>query len=161
MRGKGLWRQVLTCTALISSTSTVTRSTSGTLGLLAQCCMFDSFPRERPHRPFPAACSGDCWRSHCPESQAQLPQVCWWNTQWAYAGIRDPQQGSFALDKGHDDGNWIFKGDLSEVWGKLKEIPNVPIVTMAEDEKQLLVVDRNGGIPEQKSKYEKENLLRE
>ncbi len=55
-------------------------------------------------------------------------------------GIR--QQGSFGLDKGYDDGNWVFKGDLSQVSGQLKEIPNVPIVTMAEDEKQLLVVGR-------------------
>jgi hypothetical protein len=31
---------------------------------------------------------------------------------------------------------------------------------MAEDEKQLLVVDLNGAIPEQKSKYEKDDLLR-
>jgi tetratricopeptide (TPR) repeat protein len=87
-------------------------------------------------------------------------KFAWWNTQWAYAGIRDPQQGSFALDKGHDDGNWIFKGDLSQVSGTLKEIPNLPIVTMAEDEKQLLVVNRDSSIPEQKSKYEKEDLLR-
>jgi tetratricopeptide (TPR) repeat protein len=86
-------------------------------------------------------------------------KFAWWNTQWAYAGIRDPQQGSFALDKGHDDGNWIFKGDLSQVSGNLKEIPNLPIVTMAEDEK-LLVVDRRSAIPEQKSKYQKEDLLR-
>jgi Flp pilus assembly protein TadD len=64
------------------------------------------------------------------------------------------------LDKGHDDGNWIFKGDLSQVSGTLKEIPNLPVVTMAEDEKQLLVVDRNGTIPEQRSKYEKDDLLR-
>jgi tetratricopeptide (TPR) repeat protein len=87
-------------------------------------------------------------------------KFAWWNTQWAYAGIRDPQLGSFGLDKGYDDGRWIFKGDLSQVSGKLKEIPNLPIVTMAEDEKQLLVVDRNGAIPEQKSKYEKDDLLR-
>jgi len=87
-------------------------------------------------------------------------KFAWWNTQWAYAGIRDPLQGNFALDKGHDDGNWTFKGDLSQVSGTLKEIPNLPIVTMAEDEKQLLVVDRNGAIPEQKSKYQKEDLLR-
>jgi len=86
-------------------------------------------------------------------------KFAWWNTQWAYAGIRDPLQGNFALDKGHDDGNWTFKGDLSQVSGTLKEIPNLPIVTMAEDEKQLLVVDRNGAIPEQKSKYQKEDLL--
>jgi len=87
-------------------------------------------------------------------------KFAWWNTQWAYAGIRQPQQGSFGLDKGYDDGLWVFAGDLSQVSGKLKEIPDVPIVTMAEDEKQLFVVDRDAAVPEQKSKYDKDDLLR-
>jgi len=87
-------------------------------------------------------------------------KFAWWNTQWAYAGIRDPLQARFGLDKGYDDGNWIFTGDLSQVSGKLKEIPNVPIVTMAEDEKQLLVVNRSGVTPERKSRYEKDDLTR-
>ena len=52
-------------------------------------------------------------------------KFAWWNTQWAYAGIRDPQQGNFALDKGHDDGNWIFKGDLSEGYREAERDPRI------------------------------------
>ena len=66
----------------------------------------------------------------------------WWNTQWAYAGIRDPTHLDFGLDKGYDDGRWIFQGDLSQVSGKLKEIPRLPIVVMAEDRTELKVLDR-------------------
>ena len=57
----------------------------------------------------------------------------WWHTQWAYAGIRDPNDTDFDLDKSYDDGKWVFTGDTSKVAGKIKQIPNLPIVVMAED----------------------------
>lgn len=67
----------------------------------------------------------------------------WWHTQWAYAGIRDPDDTDFALDKSYDDGQWIFSGDTSQVAGKVKQIPNLPIVTMAEDLVTIPVGDKN------------------
>ncbi len=57
----------------------------------------------------------------------------WWHTQWAYAGVRDPNDTDFKLDKSYDDGKWVFTGDTSKVAGKIKRIPNLPIVVMAED----------------------------
>src|SRR5437867_2389209 len=35
----------------------------------------------------------------------------WWNTQWAYAGVRDPAQTLVAFAKGYDSGRWLFTGD--------------------------------------------------
>src|SRR4029079_14470543 len=67
---------------------------------------------------------------------------------------------SFGLDKGYDDGQWVFKGDLSQVSGKLKTIPEVPIITMAEDAKEIRVIDEKSVLPEMKPKYEKAALLR-
>jgi tetratricopeptide (TPR) repeat protein len=84
----------------------------------------------------------------------------WWNTQWAYAGIRDPLHAGFGLDKGYDDGRWIFAGDLTQVSGKLKAIPDVPIVTMAQDTKELRVIDKKAPLPKMVSKLEKPDLLR-
>jgi tetratricopeptide (TPR) repeat protein len=84
----------------------------------------------------------------------------WWNTQWAFAGIRDPRQASFGLGKGYDDGLWIFKGNLSDVSAKIKAIPDVPIVTMAEDSKELSVIDREAPLPEMKYTLDKADLLR-
>jgi Flp pilus assembly protein TadD len=55
----------------------------------------------------------------------------WWNTQWSFAGIRDPQQPTFALSPHYDDGAWVFTGDTSTVSGPTKAIPDLPIVTMA------------------------------
>jgi Tfp pilus assembly protein PilF len=63
----------------------------------------------------------------------------WWNTQWAYAGVRDPSQGEFDISKDYDNGHWVFTGDTSDVSGELKEIPDIPIVTMAESQVTLPV----------------------
>lgn len=74
----------------------------------------------------------------------------WWNTQWAYAGVRDPEDTDFQVDKGYDDGRWVFTGETPDVAGKVKEIPNLPVVVMAEDEATLSVTDRGSTRPEQK-----------
>jgi tetratricopeptide (TPR) repeat protein len=68
-------------------------------------------------------------------------KFAWWNTQWAYAGVRDPSQGPFETTKDYDEGRWVFAGDTSRVSGELKEIPDLPIVAMAEAEVSLPVVD--------------------
>jgi tetratricopeptide (TPR) repeat protein len=58
-------------------------------------------------------------------------KFAWWNTQWAYAGVRDPERPSFALGPGHDDGEWLLNGDTSGASGKLKAIPDPPVTEMA------------------------------
>ncbi|PON17581.1 hypothetical protein C2W62_12485 [Candidatus Entotheonella serta] len=65
----------------------------------------------------------------------------WWHTQWAYAGERDPAQPEPAVSPHYDDGQWVFTGDTSRVSGAVKDIPNVPIVTMASAVVTLRVVD--------------------
>ena len=71
----------------------------------------------------------------------------WWHTQWAYAGVRDPDDTDFQVDKGYDNGRWIFTGDTSEVAGEIKSIPNLPIVVMAEDKTTLRVIDAETPAP--------------
>lgn len=87
-------------------------------------------------------------------------KFAWWNTQWAYAGVRDPEHTDFELGPGYDNGRWVFTGDTSKVSGKLKEIPDLPIVTMAKSEAELRVLPRGAALPEQKSVYLKEDLIR-
>jgi tetratricopeptide (TPR) repeat protein len=72
----------------------------------------------------------------------------WWNTQFAFAGVRDPAQREFALSPHYDDGRWIFTGDTSTVSGKIKSIPTLPIVVMATAEATLRVIDRDVPLPE-------------
>jgi tetratricopeptide (TPR) repeat protein len=102
----------------------------------------------------------DCGDRVFLKARLNYRKFAWWNTQWAYAGIRDPLQSAFGLDKGYDDGQWIFRGNLSQVSGNLKMIPDVPIVTMAEDAKEMRVVGRKMDLPTLKSKFEKADALR-
>jgi tetratricopeptide (TPR) repeat protein len=74
-------------------------------------------------------------------------KFAWWNTQWAYAGIRDPAQPKFALAPGHDDGKWLFAGDTSGVSGAVKTIPNLPVTEMAADKAILNVLAKHAAEP--------------
>jgi Flp pilus assembly protein TadD len=77
-------------------------------------------------------------------------KFAWYNTQWAYAGIPDPSvQAEFSAH--FDDRPFIFTGDVSNVSGKMKAIPDVPIVTLAEDEATLRVLPRDAAEPEPKA----------
>ena len=66
-------------------------------------------------------------------------KFAWWNTQWSYAGVRDPRQGPYEVTPHHDDGRWVFTGDTSKVSGALKEIPDLPIIEVASDVKSFAV----------------------
>jgi Tfp pilus assembly protein PilF len=70
----------------------------------------------------------------------------WWNTQWAFAGVRDPKQGSFALAKSHDDGRWEFTGDTSKVSGNVKAIPDIPVTTLAVNTATLTVAPKGASV---------------
>ena len=75
------------------------------------------------------------------EAKLNYRKFNWWHTQWAYAGVRDPEDTDFQVGKGYDDGKWVWTGDTSDVAGKIKAIPNLPIVMMASAETTLKVVD--------------------
>ncbi len=64
----------------------------------------------------------------------------WWHTQWAYAGERDTTQ-PVAVSPHYDDGPWVLTGDTSGVSGAVKDIPDVPIATMASAAATLRVLD--------------------
>ena len=64
----------------------------------------------------------------------------WWNTQWAFAGVRDPLQGPYSVTPAHDDGKWVFTGDTSTVSGRMKRIPDIPTTVMASSVTTLNVV---------------------
>jgi tetratricopeptide (TPR) repeat protein len=75
-------------------------------------------------------------------------KFAWWNTQWAFAGVRDPAQASAPpVTRAYDDGRWVFTGDTSKVSGALKAIPDIPVTAMAESQATLPVVARNAALP--------------
>lgn len=90
----------------------------------------------------------DCGDEITLKAKVHYRKFNWWNTQWSYAGVRDPDQKNYSIGKGHDDGNWVFTGDTSKVSGKMKAIPDLPIVTMASSEVKLKVLEATAPKPE-------------
>jgi tetratricopeptide (TPR) repeat protein len=84
----------------------------------------------------------DCGEQITLKAKVHYRKFAWWNTQWAYAGVPDPTDKS-SVTKTHDDRRWVFTGDTSKVSGKMKQIPNLPIITMASNEVTLPLVDEN------------------
>ena len=82
----------------------------------------------------------DCGDILTVEAKLNYRKFNWWHTQWAYAGVRDPEDTDFQVDKGYDDGKWVWTGDTSDVAGKIKGIPNLPIIEMASAKTTLKVV---------------------
>ena len=72
----------------------------------------------------------------------------WWNTQWAYGGVRDAAQPNPDVTAAYDDGRWVFTGDTSKVSGPVKSIPDLPITVMAQAEASVAVVPKNAPLPE-------------
>ena len=75
-------------------------------------------------------------------------KFAWWNTQWAFAGVRNPADANPAVTPSYDDGKWLFTGDTSKVSGQVKAIPDIPITVMAESSASLAVVAANARVPD-------------
>jgi tetratricopeptide (TPR) repeat protein len=102
----------------------------------------------------------DCGNRITLKARLNYRKFNWWNTQWAFAGIRNPLQPVFALSKDFDDGEWSFAGSLSDVSSRTPRIPDVPIVTMAENTRELRILDSKAPKPDLQSRFDKTDLLR-
>ncbi|HRV07670.1 MAG TPA: tetratricopeptide repeat protein [Acidobacteriota bacterium] len=98
----------------------------------------------------PGAADTVHYRLHVPEdagdaihlrARLNYRKFSWWYTHWAYAGLRDPTDKRARWGPGFDSGRWIFTADTGGVSGLLKEIPDVPVVVMAETSVDLPVVE--------------------
>ncbi len=73
-------------------------------------------------------------------------KFAWWNTQFSFAGrIGNGEKGA-----DFDNRPMYFDADLSKVSAKTKKIPDVPIVSLAENEVELNVADPGAKIDEPK-----------
>ncbi len=117
----------------------------------------------------PGAADTAHFRLHIPESagdkitlsaKLNYRKFMWWNTQFAYAGTEATNQphGEFTPD--YDDRKMAFTGDTSQDAGKPKSIPNLPIITMAEDTKTMRVLPRSAAEPKPLIALEKDDWTR-
>jgi Flp pilus assembly protein TadD len=99
------------------------------------------------------------YRIHIPESagnqitlHARLlyRKFAWWNTQFSFAGMADPNDKA-EVTPDYDDRKMLFTAPLHGVSARNEEIPNVPTVTVAEDQVTLNVAGRNTPSPEPKT----------
>ncbi len=82
------------------------------------------------------------------EAKLHYRKFSWWNTQFSFAGELAPNQPQAEHSPDFDDRRWIFNGDTSGVSGKFKQIPDLPILTLAEDQATLRVLPANAPEPE-------------
>ena len=78
----------------------------------------------------------------------------WWNTQWAFAGVRDPSQKP-DVSRSYDDGKWMFTGDTSRVSGPIKAIPDIPTTVMAVGRGALTLLPKGAALTETKPLMDK------
>ncbi len=110
----------------------------------------------------PGAADTVHYRLHIPKDetghihlQAQLNyrKFMWVNTQFAFAGVlHNETPGDVA--PGYDDRPVTYDGSTADVSGRLKEIPNLPIVTMARDAVDLTVLPANAALPKATVEFE-------
>src|SRR4029077_13296186 len=117
----------------------------------------------------PGAADTAHFRLHIPESVGEkitlhaklnYRKFMWWNTQFAFAGVEDPSKPHGEVTPDYDDRKWAFTGDTSEVAGELKKIPDIPIITVAEDTKSLRVLAHSTEAPKPEVKLAKDDWTR-
>jgi tetratricopeptide (TPR) repeat protein len=89
----------------------------------------------------------DCGDTITLKAKLNYRKFAWWNTQWAFAGVRDPKDTDYSIAPGHDDGRWVFTGDTGDVSGKVKRIPDIPITVISDDEATLRVLPKDAPGP--------------
>ena len=114
----------------------------------------------------PGAADTAHFRLHIPESagntitlhaKLNYRKFMWWNTQFAFAGVEDPSKPHGEVTPDYDDRKWAFTGDTSQVAGELKKIPDIPIITVAEDTKSLRVLAHSAEAPKPEVKLAKDD----
>src|ERR1700728_1216099 len=89
-------------------------------------------------------------------------KFAWWNTQFSFAGARDPKDENEPRSPSFDDAHYVFTGDPTKKpgGGKGKGIPSLPIVAMAENTVDLDVLAANAAQPGPKVVLKSEDWTR-
>lgn len=73
------------------------------------------------------------------EARLCYRKFAWWNTQFSFAGVSSGE-GATITAPDYDDRQVSFSGDTSRVSGKLKTIPNLPVVAISASQASLHVL---------------------
>jgi Flp pilus assembly protein TadD len=116
----------------------------------------------------PGAADTVHYRMHIPETAGNkitlrarmlYRKFAWWNTQFAFAGIPDPASKA-EVTRSFDDRPFVFTGSLQGISAKQEKIPDVPIITIAENSVDVNVAPRGSNAPQPKTVLEKDDWQR-
>lgn len=117
----------------------------------------------------PGAADTVHFRMHVPETAGQhitlrsklnYRKFQWFNTEFAFGGVPDATKPQGEHTPDYDDRRFAFNGDLSGVSRNKKEIPNLPIIVVAEDTKTLNVLPNSAPAPAPNVEWAKEDWTR-
>ena len=94
------------------------------------------------------------------EARLCYRKFSWYNTHFSYGGVSAQDPSAPHTTPAYDDRQFTFDSDLSRVSGNLKQIPDLPIVTLAEDTVDLRVLPKGAPEPPSKAVAEKEEWTR-
>jgi hypothetical protein len=83
----------------------------------------------------------------------------WWGTQFAFAGVPDPNQPMSEFTPHYDDRKFVLTGSLLGVSAKQEKIPDLPIVVVAHNQVSVDVF-RGGASAKPKIELRKEDWQR-
>lgn len=86
-------------------------------------------------------------------------KFAWVNTQFAFAG-EFVSTGTHDVTPAYDDRRMVFTANTADVSGKIKSIPNLPIVVMAQSSAELTVLPPGSPPPAAKAVTEKSDWHR-
>ena len=81
------------------------------------------------------------------QAEVNYRKFSWFNTQFSFAGVHDPDQKPGDIESNYDDSHYVFTGDPSKIPGGSKGIPVLPIVVMADNAVDLNVAGANDSQP--------------
>jgi Flp pilus assembly protein TadD len=117
----------------------------------------------------PGAADTAHFRLHIPENagdkitlnaKLNYRKFMWWNTQFSFAGVHEPNPPQGTVTPDYDDRKWMFSPVPVNVTGDLKETPNLPIITVAEDRKTVRVLPRTAPAPAPQVALAREDWVR-
>jgi Tfp pilus assembly protein PilF len=87
-------------------------------------------------------------------------KFAWKGTQFAFAGAPEPDQPSTALTPDYDDRKFTYTASLQGISAKQEKIPDLPIVTVAQNRVMLDVLPASAALPQAKVVVKKEDWQR-
>jgi tetratricopeptide (TPR) repeat protein len=84
----------------------------------------------------------------------------WWGTQFAFAGVPEANQPATSVTPDFDDRKFALTGSLQGVSAKQEKIPDLPIVTVAQNQVTLDVLPAGAPEPQPRIDLRKEDWQR-